>query len=99
MITEKRVEQYLVEEVRKLGGHAYKFKSPGQISVPDRICVFPSRLVVFVECKKPGADPTTSQKEELKKLAGLGQYVAVANSFSEVDRIIEDVKAILAFDI
>ena len=49
---EKDIEKILVEQVRKLGGRAYKWVSPGNDGVPDRIVIFPGRQPVFVELKK-----------------------------------------------
>jgi hypothetical protein len=49
--SEKRLEAYLVKEVKKMGGLCLKFTSPGCRGVPDRICVFPGSRCVFVELK------------------------------------------------
>ena len=48
---EKEIEKILVAEVKKLGGRAYKWVSPGNDGVPDRIVVFPNRKPIFVELK------------------------------------------------
>ena len=40
---EKEIEKILVTEVKKLGGKAYKFVSPGNSGVPDRIVIFPKK--------------------------------------------------------
>ena len=48
---EKDIEKILVAEVRKLGGRAYKWVSPGNDGVPDRIVIFPGKTPVFVELK------------------------------------------------
>ena len=48
---EKDIEKILVNEVRKLGGWAYKWVSPGNDGVPDRIVFLPGRPPVFVELK------------------------------------------------
>ena len=45
---ESEIEKILVYEVKKLGGIAYKWVSPGNDGVPDRIVVFPDRKPVFV---------------------------------------------------
>lgn len=38
---ERDVERYLRERVKQLGGRAYKFVSPGNNGVPDRIVMLP----------------------------------------------------------
>lgn len=48
---EKDVEKLLTEEVKHLGGRAYKWTSPGNAGVPDRIVIFPGRQPMFVELK------------------------------------------------
>ena len=41
---EREIEKKLVDGVRKLGGRAYKFVSPGNDGVPDRIVVLPGSV-------------------------------------------------------
>lgn len=48
---EKDVERYLTQEVKKRGGMCFKFVSPGNTGVPDRIVLTPGGKVVFVELK------------------------------------------------
>lgn len=48
---EKTVERHLVEGVKKLGGLCYKFTSPGNPGVPDRIIITDTGRVIFVELK------------------------------------------------
>ena len=51
---ERDIEKCLVSEVKKLGGRAYKWTSPGNDGVPDRIVIFPGRPPVFVGLKRGG---------------------------------------------
>lgn len=46
----------------------YKFVSPGNAGVPDRMFVGPTGRVAFLEFKQPGKKPTALQKHELAKL-------------------------------
>lgn len=48
---EKDIERYLTQEVKKRGGMCFKFVSPGNTGVPDRIVLTPGGKVVFVELK------------------------------------------------
>lgn len=41
MDDEKQVERYLCRCVRRIGGRAYKWTSPGCCGVPDRLVFFP----------------------------------------------------------
>lgn len=48
---ESRIEQYLVTGVKKLGGLCFKFESPGNPGVPDRIVITADGEIIFVELK------------------------------------------------
>ncbi|MCG3463471.1 VRR-NUC domain-containing protein [Xenorhabdus bovienii] len=79
-IRESVIENHLVKEIKKAGGIAYKFVSPGRRSVPDRICVLPGGRVVFVECKAPGEKPRPDQLREHERLRALGCEVVVLDN-------------------
>ncbi|MEQ1975016.1 VRR-NUC domain-containing protein [Xenorhabdus sp. SGI240] len=79
-IREDVIERHLVIEVKKAGGIAYKFVSPGRRGVPDRIVVLPNGRVIFVECKAPGEKPRPDQLREHERLRALGQEVVVLDS-------------------
>ena len=49
---ERDIEEYLTKQVRQLGGRSYKFISPDNPGVPDRIYLFPGGKVYFVELKR-----------------------------------------------
>ena len=50
---ESEIEQYFVWAVMLLGGVTYKFKSPSQRGVADRIACLPNGGTWFVELKAP----------------------------------------------
>lgn len=50
---ESRIERALSVQVKKRGGMAVKFVSPGLDGVPDRIVLLPGRRIAFVELKAP----------------------------------------------
>ncbi|EAS6351712.1 VRR-NUC domain-containing protein [Salmonella enterica subsp. enterica] len=77
---ESLIEKHLVAEVKKTGGVAYKFVSPGRRSVPDRIVLLPGGRLVFVECKAPGEPPRADQLREHERLRALGFSVVVLDS-------------------
>lgn len=52
--SEKDIEKYLTERMKLSGGLCYKWSCPNNRGVPDRICIFPSSIVRFVECKTEG---------------------------------------------
>ena len=46
---EKEIETYLRMRISSFGGRAYKFVSPGNDGVPDRLVCLPGGKVIFVE--------------------------------------------------
>ena len=51
---EKMIEQKLVTTVKRMGGIAPKFISPGFDGMPDRIVLLPPGKIGFVEVKAVG---------------------------------------------
>ena len=88
---ERDIERYLVRRVKDLGGVAYKFTSPSRRGVPDRLCVFPDGISVFIECKAPGKKPTVLQTHEIERLRNLGQQVFVVDSKESIDEIVDSI--------
>ena len=81
---ERDIEKVLVDEVRKAGGRAYKFTSPGNDGVPDRIVLLPSGLVIFVELKTEVGRLTRLQRIQCERIKSLGQKVRVLHGLNEV---------------
>lgn len=92
-IRERDIENYLVRQIDKIGGKAYKFSSPGNKAVPDRICILPFGKTIFVECKAPGKVPTPLQHKIHKYMRELGHTVLVIDSKELVSLFIESIKA------
>ena len=85
---ERDVERYLRERVKQLGGRAYKFVSPGNNGVPDRIVMLPGGKLFFVELKAPGKESTALQDAQIDRISKLGQDVFVVDSKEKVDNIL-----------
>lgn len=85
---ERDVEKYLREKVKKLGGIAYKFESPGNAGVPDRLILLPGGRLHFVELKAPGKKPTPLQMSQHRKIQKVGFEVHVLDSKGAVDDFI-----------
>lgn len=69
---ESVVEKKLTEEVKKRGGLAVKFVSPGFNGVPDRLVLFPGGRMAFVELKAPGEAMRPLQQYRARQLTALG---------------------------
>lgn len=80
MQNERDIEKYLVKEVRKNHGKAFKFVSPASAGVPDRIIILPGGVTCFVELKRPGGKPRPVQRFILLYLYYQGHRVAVVDN-------------------
>lgn len=95
-VREVKVEDYLVAQCAKHGAVAEKFKSPAKRSVPDRLVMWPDRPrglaaeITFVECKRPGEEPTPGQKRDHDRRRALGFRVDVVATFEDVDAYIRN---------
>ena len=84
-MTEKVIETYLRDQVKAIGGKAFKFVSPGNNGVPDRLVCLPGGRAVFAELKAPGKKLTALQKAQHERLKALGLRVWVIDSKTGVD--------------
>ena len=90
---ESDIEAYLREKVRAvLHGKAYKWVSPGNNGVPDRMVCLPGGRVVFAELKAPGKQPRPEQAAKHRELRALGFHVEVLDSKAAVEAFIEELR-------
>lgn len=87
---ERNIESYLRDRVREVGGIAFKWVSPGNSGVPDRIVIVPNGRIVFVELKAPGRKPTALQLYQQNRLRVLGCDVRLIDSREGVDELIKE---------
>lgn len=86
---ESDYERMLVQGVKHLGGRAYKWVSPGNNGVPDRIVILPGGRVVFVEMKTEKGRLSEQQKVQIKRLSELGCEVHTLYGAGDVDTFLE----------
>ena len=82
---ESKVEQYFVWAVLSLGGSSYKFKSPNQRGVADRIACLPNGDTWFVELKTKGGKLSELQKLYAKNMKKLNQKYTVLWNKDQID--------------
>lgn len=87
---ETEIERKLVNDVKAVGGKAYKFVSPGNNGVPDRIVIFPNSRPVFIELKTPSGKLSKMQHAQIVKLRSLGQEVRIIRTAKEIQNLIVD---------
>ena len=89
---ESLVEKNLVTEVKKRGGLAVKFVSPGLDGVPDRLVLFPKGRIAFVELKAPGKKPRPLQLRRMKQLQQLGFRCYVIDNKEMIGGVLDEIQ-------
>ena len=87
---ESEIEARLVRGVKVLGGVAYKFVSPGNVGVPDRLVVLPGGRMIFVELKAEGGRLSPMQRRQMTRLHQLGADAREVKGVAGVAQFLED---------
>ena len=90
---EKEVEQSLVLAVKKKGGLALKFVSPGLSGVPDRLILMPNGRLGFIELKAPGEKLRPLQEKRKRQLEALGFLVFCLDNKEKAEVMINEICA------
>ena len=93
-MTEKELELMLVKEVKRRGGRAFKFISPGINGVPDRLVLLPFGRAGFVEVKAPGKKMRPNQIKIKSELEGLGFLVYCLDSPEDLGGVVDGIDGI-----
>ena len=88
---EKELERKFVNILRKRGCIVYKFVSPGNAGVPDRLVVTPKGTVHFAELKQKGKLLRPLQVMQAKRLAKNHVKVHLVDSMEAIQTFIEEV--------
>ena len=88
---EKSIEKKLADAVKKRGGLAPKFVSPGLDGMPDRIVLMPGGRLAFVEVKAPGKKPRPLQEARHKNLRELGFTVYTLDDKDQIGGILDEI--------
>lgn len=88
---ESAIEARLVREVKKRGGLCYKFTSPGNPGVPDRIVILPGGTTIYVELKTEIGRLAKIQKWQIEELRRRGAVVRVLKGMDQVLAFLEEV--------
>ena len=88
-VSEKAIERYLVDEVKKLGGVCLKYSNQNMAGYPDRLILLPGAITIWVELKSKGKHTTALQKVRIRTLQNLGYSVFVCDSKESVDNVIK----------
>ena len=88
---ERDIEKELVTAVRKMGGEAFKWVSPGNDGVPDRIVMLPGGRLIFVELKADRGRLEPIQKVQIRRIEKLGQEVRVVRGMDGLEEFLHEV--------
>ena len=88
---EKLIEQKLVQAVRRMGGLAPKFTSPGWAGAPDRLVLLSSGRLAFVEVKAPGKILRPLQVRRKGQLEALGFRVYVIDRPEQIGGVLDEI--------
>lgn len=88
---EKEIERRMCDMVRKRGGLTYKFVSPHNPGVPDRIVITPAGAVWFVELKTEIGRLANIQKWQKMQLEKMGANVRVVHGWDAAKQFVEEV--------
>lgn len=92
---ESEIEKQLVDGVKRMGGRAYKWVSPGNSGVPDRIVILPGRRPIFVELKSEKGRLTKLQEVQINRLQKLQQEVRILYGGNEVRGFLAECRGML----
>lgn len=92
-MNEKYIEKKFVEAVKKAGGLAPKFVSPGLNGVPDRIVLLLRGHIAFVELKAPGKMMRPLQLTRKRQLESLGYKVFCIDELSQIGGVIDEIQS------
>ena len=88
---ESSIERILARKVKKMGGMAVKFVSPGLDGVPDRIVLLPDRKMAFVELKATGKKLRPLQEKRRRQLEALGFPVYVIDGAEQIGGVLDEI--------
>lgn len=91
-MNEKEIEQKLVVMVKRAGGIAPKFVSPGFAGMPDRLILLPDGHMAFAEMKSPGQKPRPLQLSRHRLLRKLGYKVYVIDDVNEIGEMLNELQ-------
>lgn len=90
---ESYIEEILALAVKKRGGLALKFVSPGLSGVPDRLLLFSNGKLAFVEVKAPGGKLRPLQIKRKGQLESLGFLVYCIDDVKAIGGLLDEICA------
>lgn len=89
MAGEAKLEAKFRDKVKKSGGIALKFVSPGYSGVTDRLVIVPGGVIVFVELKDGNKPLTALQRQFERMIKGYKCKHEVVRCDADIDSFID----------
>lgn len=90
--SERDIEKWLTAQIKQLNGISYKFVSPGNPGVPDRIYLLPGGRVWFVEVKTSTGRLTDLQRKQGDRIMKQGCRYRVIKGMAEARMFIAEIE-------
>ena len=88
---ESAIEKKVSEYAKSKGFFAYKFRSPMNRGVPDRIFITENGFIFFIEFKATGKKPTLLQQKMCEGLAKRKVYVYIIDDVDIGKQLIDKI--------
>lgn len=88
---ESDIEKALTIAVKKRGGLALKFISPGMSGVPDRLIMIKGGKLAFIELKAPGKKMRPLQIKRKRQLEELGFLVYCIDGKEQIGGVLDEI--------
>lgn len=89
---EKDIERWLGERLKRLGCLYFKFVSPMNPGVPDRIVILPGGKTVYVELKTEVGRLSNVQQRQIARMRERGADVRMVRGVDEAKELLREVK-------
>lgn len=86
---ESKIESYLKQQIKRIGGLCFKWKSTVN-GVPDQVIIYDGQTYL-VEVKRPGETPRANQVNVHRQIHERGVTVYTVNTNQSIDVFIQDV--------
>lgn len=90
-MTEAQIEKRLGKLVQERGGLYFKFVSPSNPGVPDRIIITPDGRTIYVELKTTIGSLQRIQQWQLERMKQCGADVRVIKGWDAAKEFVEEV--------
>ena len=90
--SEASIEAWLNKQVEAMGGISYKFVSPMNPGVPDRIYIFPEGRVYFVELKTETGRLSKKQRWQAERIRKTGADCRAVKGMAQARAFVEEVR-------